>query len=193
MLYPQEDRERMELYFACRSWSYSEPPSTTCVYRNELSNSVGDTAGITQDIGQDPTVRSDFCPDICTVCGQEIICVRCNKPAHVLGCWLEVADQDVETVVDEVIPFRQSELTPNGTQPAYNIDLAALAAEYEELTDPCSDEDYGEEFYIPQESQIADQLQRIALTSFSDQARGHEQSPRLQSGSNQRAGNQNTG
>jgi DNA-directed RNA polymerase II subunit RPB9 len=57
MLYPKEDTERRELSFSCRTCAYSEEPSTACIYRNDLSNTVGETAGITQDVGQDPTVR----------------------------------------------------------------------------------------------------------------------------------------
>jgi DNA-directed RNA polymerase II subunit RPB9 len=56
LLYPREDKDNHKLEFACRTCYYSEPAETTCIFRNELSNTVGDTAGITQDIGEDPTV-----------------------------------------------------------------------------------------------------------------------------------------
>jgi DNA-directed RNA polymerase subunit M/transcription elongation factor TFIIS len=57
MLYPKEDAESNTLTFACRTCAYWEVPQTSCIYRNDLSNTVGETAGITQDVGQDPTVR----------------------------------------------------------------------------------------------------------------------------------------
>jgi len=56
LLYPREDKNAGKLEFACRTCYYSEDAETTCIFRNELSNTVGDTAGITQDIGEDPTV-----------------------------------------------------------------------------------------------------------------------------------------
>jgi len=56
MLYPKEDRVSNTLDFACRTCAYSEPAATSCVFRNEFRNTVGDTAGITQDVGQDPTL-----------------------------------------------------------------------------------------------------------------------------------------
>lgn len=48
--------------FACRTCPFSEVATSSCVFRNELTNTVGATAGITQDVGTDPTVsqfRSD--------------------------------------------------------------------------------------------------------------------------------------
>lgn len=56
MLYPKEDRLSNTLMFACRTCPFSEPATSACVFRNELSNTVGETAGITQDVGSDPTV-----------------------------------------------------------------------------------------------------------------------------------------
>jgi DNA-directed RNA polymerase II subunit RPB9 len=97
MLYPAEDRERGELVFTCRTCMYSEAPSSSCVYRNDLSNTVGETAGITQDVGQDPTVGLNFL-ELCTVCGKEITCEKCGT--HIAPpCWLEVDDSKNETSV----------------------------------------------------------------------------------------------
>lgn len=56
MLYPKENKENNTLMFACRTCQFSEPATSSCVYRNELANTVGETAGITQDVGSDPTV-----------------------------------------------------------------------------------------------------------------------------------------
>lgn len=56
MLYPKEDPASHQLQFACRTCQYSEAAVSSCVFRNVLNNSVGETAGVTQDVGSDPTV-----------------------------------------------------------------------------------------------------------------------------------------
>ena len=56
MLYPKEDRITSKLMFACRTCQFSEEASSSCVFRNNLYNTVGETAGVTQDVGNDPTV-----------------------------------------------------------------------------------------------------------------------------------------
>jgi len=65
MLYPKEDRLTNTLLFACRTCNFSEPAPSSCIYRNQLSNTVGETAGVTQDVGNDPTLpRSNKeCPN----------------------------------------------------------------------------------------------------------------------------------
>ena len=75
MLYPKEDRMSNTLMFACRTCQFSEPAVSSCVFRNTLYNTVGETAGVTQDVGADPTVGI---PDFCTLCGQEILCFICG-------------------------------------------------------------------------------------------------------------------
>ena len=57
MLYPKEDNETHRLNFACRTCQYAEEAASSCVFRNVLNNAVGETAGVTQDVGSDPTVR----------------------------------------------------------------------------------------------------------------------------------------
>ncbi|KAI6712097.1 hypothetical protein JHW43_005365 [Diplocarpon mali] len=56
MLYPKEDPDTHRLQFACRTCQYSEEATSSCVFRNILNNAVGETAGVTQDVGSDPTV-----------------------------------------------------------------------------------------------------------------------------------------
>ena len=75
MLYPKEDPANNRLMYACRTCPFGQPAESACIYRNELSNTVGDTAGITQDVGSDPTVGL---PGFCSCCGDEIICPECN-------------------------------------------------------------------------------------------------------------------
>ena len=117
MLYPKEDKLSNTLMFACRTCQFSEPAVSSCVFRNHLYNTVGETAGVTQDVGADPTVSRDAYPgecDIkeggcgewyccgcnveqaaveikfCTLCGDEIFCTFCGQePAAVEGVWKE--------------------------------------------------------------------------------------------------------
>ena len=71
MLYPKEDRNSNKLMFACRTCQYSEDAVSSCVFRNNLYNTVGETAGVTQEVGSDPTVSSHLYS--CTFfCGKEI-------------------------------------------------------------------------------------------------------------------------
>ena len=62
---------------------------------------MGATAGITQDVGQDPTVGF---PDFCTLCGQEIFCEICGQETD-RGCWLEVPDADVMNICTPTPPM----------------------------------------------------------------------------------------
>ena len=70
MLYPKEDPESHRLNFACRTCQYSEPAASSCVFRNVLNNAVGETAGVTQDVGSDPTVNLP----LCLLCGSVVVC-----------------------------------------------------------------------------------------------------------------------
>ena len=75
MLYPKEDRVNDTLMYACRTCQFSAPAASGCVYRHDMSNTVGETAGVTQDVGNDPTV-SDV--RFCLLCAAEIPCRRCG-------------------------------------------------------------------------------------------------------------------
>ena len=75
MLYPKEDRNSNKLMFACRTCQFSEEAKSSCVFRNNLYNITGETAGVTQDVGSDPTVGF---LDLCTLCGLEIGCLFCG-------------------------------------------------------------------------------------------------------------------
>lgn len=95
LLYPGEDRENGGLIFECRHCNESERADNSCVFRNELSNTVGETAGITQDVGSDPTVcDDDGIPPMCTMCGQEIVCEECGRVQEDGFLCLEVDDVD---------------------------------------------------------------------------------------------------
>lgn len=68
MLYPREDRDNARLLYSCRNCDYTELAENPKVYRNELITNIGETAGVVQDIGSDPTLpRSDKeCPSCST-------------------------------------------------------------------------------------------------------------------------------
>ena len=66
--------------YACKTCQYSEKATSSCVYRNNLDTSIGETAGVTQDVSSDPTVGA---PDFCDHCGQEILCVYCMEEWYV--------------------------------------------------------------------------------------------------------------
>ena len=102
MLYPKEDRLNNTLMFACRTCQFSEPAASSCVFRNNLYNTVGETAGVTQDVGSDPTVGlPDFCT--CTLCGDELLCFVCGEAACTgfVGFALAANDEDYEENIME--------------------------------------------------------------------------------------------
>lgn len=114
MLYPRENPADNTLDFACRTCHFTEKASTSCVFRNELRNTVGETAGITQDVSQDPTVGdpNSNIPEFCTLCGQEIFCELCGKESD-RGFWLEVPDDnDNEISTGLRTPVSQAASTP---------------------------------------------------------------------------------
>ena len=64
-----------KLMFACRTCQFSEEAQSSCVFRNNLFNTVGETAGVTQDVGNDPTVGHttfDAWP-CCLLCGMDMM------------------------------------------------------------------------------------------------------------------------
>jgi len=93
MLYPREDRQAGTLAFQCRHCAYTEEVGPACIYRNELSNTVGETSGVTQDVASDPTVGDSdpSLPGFCTCCGQELVCETCGDVLDD-GTYLEVED-----------------------------------------------------------------------------------------------------
>ncbi|MCJ1478154.1 hypothetical protein MMC13_006830 [Lambiella insularis] len=96
MLYPKEDRLNNTLMFSCRTCQFSEPAASSCVFRNNLYNTVGETAGVTQDVGSDPTVgEPESCT--CTLCGEELVCATCGEAACTgfVGVVSEDYDEDL--------------------------------------------------------------------------------------------------
>jgi len=68
MLYPHEDRATDRLMYRCRTCHNVEPASNYCVFRNNLSSNAGETAGVTTDIGSDPTLPKAV--KTCPQCGE---------------------------------------------------------------------------------------------------------------------------
>lgn len=88
MMYPKEDEDAHKLQFTCRTCQYTEDAQSTCVFRNVLNNSSGETAGVTQDVASDPTVSttaSDFVPVLCLGCGVVVYCDTCREPSTELS------------------------------------------------------------------------------------------------------------
>jgi hypothetical protein len=54
----EQDRVERVLMYRCRTCRNTEPANNYCVFRNNLSSNAGETAGVTTDIGSDPTVSS---------------------------------------------------------------------------------------------------------------------------------------
>lgn len=65
MLYPKEDPDSRQLLYVCRTCQYTEEAATSCVFRSVMNSASGETAGVTQDVTDDPTVSGD----VCLLCG----------------------------------------------------------------------------------------------------------------------------
>lgn len=166
LLYPKEDPQQNVLVFECTNNCQGGTISdgTSLTYRNDLTNKVGETAGITQDIGQDPTVRASVSsclsahappsatlssrvkmfPEFCTMCGQEILCEFCGQP-NVRGVWLEVRDQadgSQATVLHAATAGDNEHGEYTGVFDDVDVDFYDEAM----LSDPASDDDFGEYF-----------------------------------------------
>ncbi len=83
MLYPKEDPDTHRLQFACRTCQFSEEAKSSCVFRNVLNNAVGETAGVTQDVGSDPTVRLP----ILYINRNSSLSAEFQQVQAVSGCW----------------------------------------------------------------------------------------------------------
>lgn len=83
LLYPKEDRATSQLLFVCKACHATQVFDSACTYRNHLGSNVTETAGVTTDVANDPTVRdeSHMLPCFCTVCGDQVRCGGCGDPA----------------------------------------------------------------------------------------------------------------
>ncbi|KAF2638519.1 hypothetical protein P280DRAFT_471118 [Massarina eburnea CBS 473.64] len=99
LLFPREDKAENKLLFACRTCSFAEEAPSSCVMRHEIASTTGDTAGVTADLGQDPTVglTYDAFPFLCTMCGQDILCEDCGEESAPGFCLEADDDQSPHT------------------------------------------------------------------------------------------------
>ncbi|KAF5021278.1 hypothetical protein F66182_6676 [Fusarium sp. NRRL 66182] len=147
MLYPKEDLDAHKLQFTCRTCQYTEDAKSTCVFRNVLNTSAGETAGVTQDVGSDPTV-SDLPPVLCHGCGGVIYCTTCGKP-------------DCQFVVS---------LNNDVSQPITGMCQFTLPWEdpFSEYDEEMMDEDFEDESQSDDHSDVSeDFLDDLAMTSAS--------------------------
>lgn len=156
MLYPKENKETDRLEFACRTCAWKEEATSSCVFRNEFTNTVGETAGITTEVGQDPTVGGSSLPsssmpassaqppppmpEFCTLCGGEILCEFCGQESD-RGMWLEVDENATDDI--ESMPYSPPITDPESIDEDYEM--------YDDVDD---------EPETPQESTQHDPLER---------------------------------
>lgn len=101
LLYPKEDRETSTLLYVCKACHAVTKHDSACTYRQHLGSTVTETAGVTTDVANDPTVGSPTSemPSFCTLCGDQIRCFECGKPP------LEESDCSILSEDDsEIIP-----------------------------------------------------------------------------------------
>ena len=86
-----------KLMFACRTCQFSEEALSSCVFRNNMYNTVGETAGVTQDVGSDPTVcaPASFDSDFDSGFESDRVCLCCTF------CGMEVVGEDEEEEEEE--------------------------------------------------------------------------------------------
>ena len=101
MLYPKEDADSRQLLYVCRTCQYTEEAATSCVFRNVMNSASGETAGVTQDVADDPTVSGD----VCLLCGCFLMDVNTEEEEEgssvaeavaLLGEWDEPDDWEPE-------------------------------------------------------------------------------------------------
>jgi DNA-directed RNA polymerase II subunit RPB9 len=82
MLYPREDKVTNTLEYHCRTCQFAEAAPSSCIFRNNLAVDAGEIAGVTDDVGSDPTVGT---PEFCMMCGESMdmpkwgICEGCIR------------------------------------------------------------------------------------------------------------------
>ncbi|ETN39089.1 uncharacterized protein HMPREF1541_05311, partial [Cyphellophora europaea CBS 101466] len=56
LLYPKEDASTRTLSFVCKACHHIEAGEPACTFRKEFGSNVTETAGVTTDVANDPTV-----------------------------------------------------------------------------------------------------------------------------------------
>ena len=83
LLYPREQRETSQLFYVCKACHATTKYDNACTYRNQLGSTVTETAGVTTDVANDPTVGAPSLqlPCFCTMCGDQLKCYKCGASA----------------------------------------------------------------------------------------------------------------
>lgn len=84
LLYPREDRALNKLVYKCKACEFVQEHESGCTYRTHLSSNVQETAGVVQNVANDPTVGSSAyeLPSFCTMCGECLKCASCGEPTE---------------------------------------------------------------------------------------------------------------
>lgn len=147
LLYPKEDENENKLMFTCRTCKFSEEATSSCIYRNVLNNAAGETAGVTQDVGSDPTVgdtsllpkerihghwdSSASAYALCLCCGVIIICEVCHEHFAVVPSDSDASEpEDQET---HLVEFESEGVYIRPWNNANDQDLAAFMARRSDL------------------------------------------------------------
>lgn len=80
LLYPKEDRNTSTLLYICKACHATTTHDSACTYRQQLGSTVQETAGVTTDVSNDPTVGAAALelPFLCTLCGDPLRCSKCG-------------------------------------------------------------------------------------------------------------------
>jgi DNA-directed RNA polymerase subunit M/transcription elongation factor TFIIS len=79
LLYPKEDRSTNELKFVCKACTAVTQTDSACTYRHHLGSTVTETAGVTTDVANDPTVGGTSLEAyFCMMCGDALRCSDCG-------------------------------------------------------------------------------------------------------------------
>lgn len=76
LLYPKENRATNELFYKCNACHRIENHNVSCTYRMQVNQTAAQTAGVTTDVANDPTVGV---PSLCTLCGDQLVCTECGS------------------------------------------------------------------------------------------------------------------
>ena len=142
MLYPKEDEAERKLLFTCRTCSYSEESSSSCIFRNVMNTQAGATAGVTQDVASDPTVGAASLGSASThliftdqTCSSYLWCACCGNPVMCGVC-----DNKYATVVQAVPCDDMSALSWSPSEDEFADFLLSSGGSLEELVEE-EDED----------------------------------------------------
>lgn len=186
MLYPKEDEDSHKLQFTCRTCQFTEEAQSTCVFRNVLNNAAGETAGVTQDVGSDPTVgdalpahacvamdadqeEDALSPVLCICCGTPVRCSECGNTSSDFLAWVgradteyddETADGETDTGYLDFLTLRT--LTRGNTQEGESSHLAISVEELMDLMDIDGDDPFDE---YDEERELSEDIPRPTIAT----------------------------